>query len=124
MVSNTSTPVLYSQGWWSHCGRGRVAAPAHADEDSYIGTLDAMGVPHRNRPAAIQFGEVISRALARGTPVNTLVTMTTSDGYYSRMQANALIGAAQGGLCHKRGNTEIRISVSAYLQANLGICPG
>jgi hypothetical protein len=36
-----------------------VAAPAHADADSYIATLDVMGVPYRNRSAAIQFGEVI-----------------------------------------------------------------
>jgi hypothetical protein len=71
-----------------------------------------MGVPYWNLPAAIQFGEVICRALAGGTPVSTLVTMTTSDGCYSRMQAHALIGAAQGGLC--RQSAEIRRSVSQY----------
>jgi hypothetical protein len=59
-----------------------VAAPAHADADSYIATLDVMGVPYRNRSAAIQFGEVICHALEGGTPFDTLVTMTTSDGYY------------------------------------------
>jgi hypothetical protein len=118
MVSKATTPVLYSQGWCSHSGRARVAAPAHADEDSYVATLDAMGVPHRNRPAAIQFGEVICRALACGTPVSTLVTMTTSDGYYSGMQANALIGAAQGGLCpqvRKYGDPYLSIRVSTGL---------
>jgi hypothetical protein len=76
-----------------------VAAPAHADADSYIATLDVMGVPYRNRSAAIQFGEVICHALEGGTPFDTLVTMTTSDGYYSTYQARALIGAAVGGLC-------------------------
>ena len=56
-----------------------VAAPAHADADSYIGTLDVMGVPYRNRDAAIHFGEVLCRALAGGTSFSTLVDMTTSD---------------------------------------------
>jgi hypothetical protein len=55
-----------------------------------------MGVPYRNRSAAIQFGDVICRALEGGTPFDTLVTMTTSDGYYSTYQARALIGAAPG----------------------------
>jgi uncharacterized membrane protein len=76
-----------------------IAAPARADADSCIATLDVMGVPYRNRAAAIQFGEVICRALEGGTPFDTLVTMTTSDGYYSTYQAKALIGAAVGGLC-------------------------
>ena len=58
-----------------------------------------MGVPYRNRAAAIQFGGVICRALEGGTPFSTLVNMTTSDGYYSTYQAKALIGAAVGGLC-------------------------
>jgi hypothetical protein len=58
-----------------------VGAPAHADADSYIGALDVIGVPYRNRAAAIQFGEVICRALD------------------STCQAKALIGAAVGGLC-------------------------
>ncbi len=58
-----------------------------------------MGVPYRNRDAAIQFGEVICRALDGGTPFSTLGNMTTSDGYYSTYQARALIGAAIGGLC-------------------------
>jgi hypothetical protein len=78
-----------------------VAAPAHADsgEDMYIATLDGMGVPYRNRAAAIQFGRVICRALRGGTSVGTLVDMTTSDGVYSRNQANIIIGAADGALC-------------------------
>jgi hypothetical protein len=76
-----------------------VAAPAHADADSYIATLDVMGVPYRNRAAAIQFGEVICRALEGGTAFSTLVNLTTSDGYYSTYQAKALIGAAVGGPC-------------------------
>jgi Protein of unknown function (DUF732) len=75
------------------------AGRANADDDSYIATLDAMGVPYRNRAAAIQFGQVICKALKGGTSVATLVDMTTSDGVYSRVQANSLIGAAQGGLC-------------------------
>ncbi len=78
-----------------------VAAPAHADsgEDMYIATLDGMGVPYSNRAAAIQFGQVICRALRGGTSVGTLVDMTTSDGVYSRNQANVIIGAADGALC-------------------------
>jgi Protein of unknown function (DUF732) len=75
-----------------------VAAPAYADADSYIATLDVMGVPYRNRDAAIQFGDVICRTLEGGTPFSTLVNLTTSDGYYSTYQARALIGAAVGGL--------------------------
>ncbi|ORA22736.1 DUF732 domain-containing protein [Mycobacterium angelicum] len=73
--------------------------PAHADEDSYIATLDVMGVPYRNRSAAIQFGNVLCRELESGTPFGALVDLTTSDGYYSAYQAKALIGAAVGGLC-------------------------
>ena len=71
-----------------------VAAPAHADANTYVGALDVRGVPYRDRPAAIQFGNVICRALAGGTSFDTLVAMTTSDGYYSTYQAKALIGAA------------------------------
>ncbi|BCO57162.1 hypothetical protein MINTM005_24060 [Mycobacterium intracellulare] len=76
-----------------------LATAAHADADTYIGTLDVMGVPYRDRPAAIQFGNVICRALRGGTSFDTLVNMTTSDGYYSTYQAKALIGAAVAGLC-------------------------
>jgi Protein of unknown function (DUF732) len=78
-----------------------VAAPAHADsgEDIYISTLDSLGVPYSNRAAAIHFGQVICKALRGGTSVGTLVDMTTSDGVYSRNQANVIIGAAGGALC-------------------------
>ncbi|WP_225330631.1 DUF732 domain-containing protein [Mycobacterium sp. WUMAC-067] len=65
----------------------------------YITTLDGMGVPYSNRAAAIHFGQVICRALRGGTSVGTLVDMTTSDGVYSRNQANVIIGAADGALC-------------------------
>jgi hypothetical protein len=76
-------------------------APAKADsaEDVYISTLDATGVPYSNRAAAIQFRQVICKALRGGTSVATLVDMTTSDGVYSRVQANSIIGAADGALC-------------------------
>jgi hypothetical protein len=50
-----------------------------------------MRVPYRNRAPAIQFGDVICRALEGGKPFSTLVNMTTSDGYYSTGQARALI---------------------------------
>ena len=50
-----------------------------------------MRVPYRNRGLAIQFGDVICRALESGKPFSTLVNMTTSDGYYSTCQARALI---------------------------------
>ncbi|WP_369827481.1 DUF732 domain-containing protein [Mycobacterium sp. 1482292.6] len=65
----------------------------------YIATLDGIGVPYSNRAAAIQFGRIICRALSGGTSVDTLVDMTTSDGVYSRNQANVVIGAADGALC-------------------------
>ncbi len=71
-------------------------------ERGYIGvgiSMRGSGNYYRNRAAAIQFGEVICRALEGGTPFSTLVNLTTSDGYYSTYQARALIGAAVGGLC-------------------------
>jgi Protein of unknown function (DUF732) len=88
MAAAALTPVL-------------VPVPAHADaaEDTYIATLDGLGVPYSNRAAAIQFGQVICKALRGGTSVGTLVDMTTSDGVYSRNQANVIIGAADGALC-------------------------
>jgi hypothetical protein len=43
--------------------------------------------------------QISLQSIEGGTPFDTLVTMTTSDGYYSTYQARAVIGAAVGGLC-------------------------
>lgn len=66
----------------------------------YIATLDGMGVSLTAIvPLRSTSGGVICHALRGGTSVGTLVDMTTSDGVYSRDQANVIIGAADGALC-------------------------
>jgi Protein of unknown function (DUF732) len=75
------------------------AAPAHADEDSYIAELDERGVPYTSRSAAIHFGNVICQRLEADTPFDTVANMITSGGFYTSKEAGLLIGSAVGGLC-------------------------
>jgi hypothetical protein len=80
-----------------------LAAPAHADANSYMNELDKKGIPYSSRSAAIDFGNHICQQLQQGTPFTTLAALIASDGFYSSAQAGVFIGTAVGGLCPDQG---------------------
>ena len=76
------------------------AAPAHADDKSYLNYLEAHGFKYQNSPGlttpagAIEFGGIICQNLRRGRPAKDRFGVKVADGV-----TKVMIDAAQRELC-------------------------
>lgn len=75
------------------------AAPAAADEQTYLEVLDMMGIPVTDPAAAIEMGLVACAGLDRGQSVHTIAdTIGTANSLVSE-QSGMVIGASVAAFC-------------------------
>jgi hypothetical protein len=90
------------------------AAPAHADDDSYIAAVKAAGVNYGSVSAVIGTGHDICAALRSGTPIPEVLQHLAAEGF-QLFEQGSLLGAASYNLC-----PETAPLVHRYAQANGG----
>lgn len=76
------------------------AAPAHADDKSYLSYLESHGFKYQNSPGlttptgAVKFGEIICQNLRRGRPARDRFDKKIADGI-----SKVVVDAAQNEMC-------------------------
>lgn len=90
------------------------AAPAHADDNSFVAAVNAAGVNYTSASAVIGMGHSICAALQSGTSVPDVLQHLAAQGTPLFEQAS-LLGAASYNLC-----PETAPIVHRYAQVNGG----
>jgi len=76
-----------------------VAAPAAADEQTYLEVLDMMGIPVADPAAAVDMGLAACAGLDQGQSVNAIAdTIGTANGLVPE-QSGMVIGASVAAFC-------------------------
>ena len=75
------------------------AAPAAADDESYLDTLEIVGVPVDDPAAAIAMGRNACALLDQGVDVATVASRLMTDNALSADQAGFTVGVAVAAYC-------------------------